>query len=53
MQTMGKVFNAVDVAAVERMLQLKFRRIITQNRIEFILDLLRTRIERLREEIRA
>ena len=53
MQTMGKVFNAVDLVAIERMLQLKFRRIITQDRIGFILDLLRIRIERLREEIRT
>ena len=53
MQTMGKVFNAVDIAVIERMLQLNFRRIITQDRIGFILDLLGTRIERLKEEIRA
>lgn len=51
--TMCKVFNAVDLPSIERMLQLRFRRIITQERIGFIRDLLALRIQRLREEVRV
>ena len=53
MQTMGTVFDSVDLRAIERMLQRKFRRIITQVRIDFILSLLEIRVERLRKEIRT
>ena len=48
--TMRKVFNAVDIPTIEQMLQRRFRRIITQNRIGFIRDLLAIRIERLQRE---
>ena len=54
--TMCKVFNAVDLPSIERMLQRRFRRIVTQERIGFIgfiRDLLALRIRRLREEIRT
>ena len=50
---MCRVFNAVDLPSIERMLQQRFRRIITQDRIGFIRDLLAIRIERLRQEVRA
>ncbi len=51
--TMCRVFNAVDLPSIERMLQRRFRRIITQDRIGFIRDLLALRIKRLRQEVRA
>ena len=51
--TMCRVFNAVDLPSIERMLQRRFRRIITQDRIYLIRDLLALRIERLRQEVRA
>ena len=51
--TMGRVFNGVDLSSIKRMLQRRFRRIITQDRIGFIQDLLAFRIKRLRQEVRA
>lgn len=51
--TIRKVFNSVDIPAIEQMLQRRFRRIITQTRIGFIRDLLEIRIERLRQEDHA
>ena len=48
---MCTVFDAVDISDIETMLQRKFRRIITQVRIEFIRDLLSVRINRLRKEV--
>ena len=48
-----KVFNAVDIPKIEWMLQRRFRRIITQDRITIIRDLLAFRIDRLRQEVRA
>ena len=50
---LSQVFSAVHIPSIERMLQLRFRRIITQERIEFIRDLLEHRIQRLREEVRV
>ena len=49
---MCTVFKAVDIPSIEHLLQRRFRRIITQTRIEFIRDLLSYRIKRLREEVR-
>ena len=49
--TICKVFNAVDILSIERMLQQRFRRIITQDRIGFIRDLLSLRLDRLRKEV--
>lgn len=49
---MCTIFDAVDIPAIEHMLQRYFRRIITQERISFIRDLLSLRIVRLREESR-
>lgn len=51
--TMCQVFSAADLPSIERMLQRRFRRIITQERIAFIRDLLALRIQRLREEVRV
>ena len=51
--TMCRVFNGVDLPSIERMLQRRFRRIITQDRIGFIRDLLALRIKRLRQEVQA
>ena len=51
--TMCRVFNAVDLQSIKRMLQRRVRRIITQDRIGFIQDLLALRIKRLRQEVRA
>ena len=48
-----EVFNAVDISKIEWMLQRRFRRIITQDRIGFIRDLLAFRIDRLQQEVRA
>ena len=47
---MQAVFAAVSVSSIERMLQRRFRRIITQQRLKLIVDLLEFRIRRLREE---
>ncbi len=52
-KTICRVFNAVCIPEIERMLQRRFRRIITQGRIGFIRDLLAFRIDRLRQEVRA
>ncbi len=49
---MRTVFDAVSVPGIERMLQRRFRRIITQRRLKFIVDLLEFRIGVLREENR-
>ena len=49
---MQSVFDAVDLCEIEHMLQRRFRRMITQDRIEFIRDLLSLRIQRIRREIR-
>ncbi len=49
---MRAVFDAVSVPTIERMLQRRFRRIITQRRLRLIVDLLEFRIRRLREEDR-
>ena len=49
---MQAVFDAVSAPTIERMLQRRFRRIITQQRIKLIVDLLEFRISRLREENR-
>ena len=51
-RAMCTVFEAVDIPSIEHLLQRRFRRIITQTRIEFIRDLLSFRIKRLREEVR-
>ncbi|MCY3770941.1 MAG: HipA domain-containing protein [Gemmatimonadetes bacterium] len=51
-KTICRVFDAVNIQKIERMLQMRFRRIITQDRIGFIRDLLALRIDRLREEVR-
>ncbi len=48
-----RVFNAVCIQKIERMLQRQFRRIITQDRIGFVMDLLALRIDRLRQEVRT
>ena len=48
---MKDVIEAVHLPEIERMLQRRFRRIITQTRIRFILDLLAVRIGWLRREI--
>ena len=47
---MCTVFVAVDIPKIEHMLQRRFRRMITQERISFIRDLLSFRIDRLRKE---
>ena len=52
-KTICRVFDAVSIPEIERMLQMRFRRIITQDRIGFIRDLLALRIDRLREEVRV
>ena len=49
---MQAVFDAVSVPMIARMLQRRFRRIITQQRLKAIVDLLEFRISRLREENR-
>ncbi len=49
---MRAVLDAVSVPAIERMLQRRFRRIITQQRLKLIVDLLEFRIRRLRAENR-
>ncbi len=51
-EAMRKVFDAVDICAIEHMLQRNFRRIITQYRIGLIRDLLFLRIQRIEREIR-
>ncbi len=51
--TICRVFNEVRMSAIERMLQRKFRRIITQYRIGFIMDLLALRIDRLQQEVQT
>lgn len=50
---MCRMFNAVCIPEIELMLQRKFRRIITQYRIGFIMDLLALRIDRLRQEVQT
>ncbi len=50
-EAMRTVFDAVDVNSIEHMLQRNFRRIITQFRLELILDLLLLRIERIRRSL--
>ena len=52
-KTICRVFNAVCITEIERMLQRRFRRIITQDRIGFIRDLLALRIERLMQEVQV
>lgn len=52
-KTICRVLNAVCIPEIERMLQRRFRRIITQERIGFIRDLLAFRIDRLQQEVRA
>ncbi len=47
---MRTVFDAVSIPGIERMLQRRFRRIITQSRLKFIVDLLEFRIGVLRQE---
>lgn len=49
---MRTVFDAVSIPGIERMLQRRFRRIITQSRLKFIVDLLEFRIGVLRQEKR-
>lgn len=49
---MQAVFDAVSVPMIARMLQRRFRRIVTQQRLKLIVDLLEFRISRLREENR-
>lgn len=48
-----RVFDSVCISEIERMLQRQFRRIITQDRIGFIRDLLAFRIDRLQQEVRT
>jgi len=50
---MKTVFDAVSVPEIERMLQRRFRRIITQQRLKLIVELLDLRITKLREENRT
>ena len=50
-RAMCTVFDSVDIPSIETMLQRKFRRIITQVRIGFIIDLLSLRIDRLQKEV--
>ena len=52
-KTICRVFDAVCIQEIERMLQRQFRRIITQDRIGFIKDLLAFRLDRLRQEVRT
>ncbi len=49
-QAMRTVFDAVEINLIEHLLQRYFRRIITQYRIEFIIDLLSYRIQQIRTE---
>lgn len=49
---MRTVFDAVSIPAIEHMLQRRFRRIITQRRLRFIVELLEFRIGVLRQEKR-
>ncbi len=49
---MRTVFDAVDLCQIEHMLQRRFRRMITQDRIAFIRDLLSLRIQHIRREVR-
>lgn len=51
-KTICSVFNAVRMPEIELMLQRHFRRIVTQDRIGFIMDLLAYRIDRLQQEVR-
>lgn len=51
-KSLCKVIDAVDISSIETMLQRKFRRIITQERIKIIENLLSYRIRRLREVVR-
>ncbi len=51
-KTIRRVFNAVRIPDIERMLQRRFSSIFTQDRIGFIGDLLAFRIDRLRQEVR-
>ncbi len=45
------IIDAIDIYAIEHMLQRYFRRIITQYRMAFIRDLLSLRAQRIREEV--
>ncbi len=49
-EAMCAVFDAVSIGSIEHMLQVKFRRIITQYRLGIIRDLLCYRISRIRKE---
>lgn len=51
-KSMCTVIDSVDMSRIGTMLQRRFRRIITQERIRFIEDLLSYRISRLREVVR-
>ena len=51
--TIGQVFNRVHLPSIEQMIQRRFRRIITQDRIGFIIDLLALRIKRIRQEVQV
>ena len=50
-KAMRSVFDNVDVCSIEHMMQISFRRKITQYRIRFIVDLLALRIDTIRKEI--
>ncbi len=50
---MRTVFDAVSVPSIERMLQRRFRRVITQRRLKLIVDLLEFRIGVLRQDNRS
>ena len=52
-KTICRILNAVCITRIETMLQRRFRRIITQERIGFVRDLLAYRINRLLEEVRS
>jgi len=45
------IIDAIDICAIEHMLQRHFRRIITQYRMAFIRDLLSLRAQRIHEEM--
>jgi len=49
---MREVSDGTSVEAMERMLQRRFRRIITPFRLHFIADLLTTRVDKLQEELK-
>ena len=46
------MLNSINMRRTERMLQMRFRRIVTQVRIGAITDLLTYRLERLRKEVK-